>query len=122
MSPVESSFQPGEPIAHPEYDEGVVLETGPDGYLRAFFGGSGERRVPVKSIRRHLSRTERILRAVDGGTECAPGLAQLRGACTAGDEEYLVEPTLQRELKHRGAADGDQSYWAELIGYVEIVR
>jgi len=32
-----------------------------------------------------------------------------------------VEPTLQRELKHKGAANGDGSYSAELIGYVEIV-
>lgn len=36
--------------------------------------------------------------------------------------QQTVEPTLQRELKHRGAADGDQSYSAELIGYIEIVR
>jgi hypothetical protein len=34
--------------------------------------------------------------------------------------EY-VEPTLQRELKHKGAASGDGSYSAELIGYLEIV-
>lgn len=33
-----------------------------------------------------------------------------------------VEPTLQRELKHKGTANGDGSYSAELIGYVEIVR
>lgn len=32
----------------------------------------------------------------------------------------VVEPTLQRELKHKGAANGDGSYSAELIGYVEI--
>ncbi len=32
-----------------------------------------------------------------------------------------VEPTLQRELKHKGAADGDGSYSAELIGYIEIL-
>ena len=45
------------------------------------------------------------------------------------DKEYLqelfeqvVEPTLQRELKHKGAANGDGSYSAELIGYVEIVN
>lgn len=31
-----------------------------------------------------------------------------------------VEPTLQRELKHKGAASGDGSYSAELIGYVEF--
>jgi hypothetical protein len=33
----------------------------------------------------------------------------------------MVEPTLQRELKHKGAANGDGSYSAELIGYIEIV-
>jgi len=33
---------------------------------------------------------------------------------------HMVEPTLQRELKHKGAANGDGSYSAELIGYVEI--
>ena len=32
----------------------------------------------------------------------------------------VVEPTLQRELNHKGAATGDGSYTAELIGYVEI--
>jgi hypothetical protein len=31
-----------------------------------------------------------------------------------------IEPTLQRELKHKGAASGDGSYSAELIGYVEL--
>jgi hypothetical protein len=31
-----------------------------------------------------------------------------------------IEPTLQRELRHKGLADGDGSYSAELIGYVEI--
>lgn len=34
----------------------------------------------------------------------------------------VVEPTLQRELKHKGAANGDGSYSAELIGYVEITN
>ena len=32
----------------------------------------------------------------------------------------VVEPTLQRELKHKGLATGDGSYSAELIGYLEI--
>lgn len=32
-----------------------------------------------------------------------------------------VEPTLQRELRHKGAADGGSSYSAELIGYVEVI-
>lgn len=65
---VETQFQPGERITHHEHGQGVVLDAAREGYLRAFFG-VGERRVPVGSIRRALSRTERILRAVDGGAE-----------------------------------------------------
>jgi superfamily II DNA or RNA helicase len=61
-------FQPGERITHHEYGQGVVLDPVRDGYLRAFFG-IGERRVPAVSLRRELTRTERILRAVDGGAE-----------------------------------------------------
>ena len=74
------------------YGQGVVLDTAQDGYLRAFFGVVGERRVPIGSVRSEMSRTERILRAVDGNTD-----------------------------RDRGAANGDGSYSAELIGYVEIV-
>jgi len=64
----ETPFQPGERITHTEYGQGVVLDPARDGYLRAFFG-VGERRIPVGSIRRQLTRTERILRAVDGGAD-----------------------------------------------------
>jgi SNF2 family DNA or RNA helicase len=67
---VDEVFSPGERITHHEYGQGVVLDAAHDGYLRAFFG-VGERRVPVGSIRRELSRTERILRAVDGGADRA---------------------------------------------------
>ena len=67
---VDEVYSPGERITHHEYGQGVVLDVARDGYLRAFFG-IGERRVPVGSIRRELSRTERILRAVDGGTDRA---------------------------------------------------
>lgn len=66
----EIQFQPGERITHHEYGQGVVLDPAHDGYLRAFFG-VGERRVPVASLRRELTRTERILRAVDGNAERA---------------------------------------------------
>ena len=67
---LDGIFSPGERITHHEYGQGVVLDGARDGYLRAFFG-DGERRVPVGSIRRELSRTERMLRAVDGGTDRA---------------------------------------------------
>ena len=63
-----SQFLPGERITHPEFGQGVVLDPVRDGYLRAFFG-VGERRVPIAAIRLELSRTERILRAVDGGAD-----------------------------------------------------
>jgi hypothetical protein len=33
----------------------------------------------------------------------------------------VVEPTLERELKHKSGGNGDSSYSAELIGYVEVV-
>ncbi|MGM1041454.1 SNF2-related protein [Stenotrophomonas sepilia] len=64
----EIHFQPGERITHHEHGQGVVLDTAHDGYLRVFFS-VGERRVPVASLRRELTRTERILRAVDGSAE-----------------------------------------------------
>lgn len=67
---VVSQFQPGERIAHTELGQGVVLDVESDGYLRAFFG-VGERRVPVGSVLRQMSRTERVLRSVAGGAERA---------------------------------------------------
>lgn len=66
----KGKFLPGDRITHSEYGQGVVLDVAHDGYLRVFFG-IGERRVPITSIRREMSRTERILRAVDSGTERA---------------------------------------------------
>jgi len=68
VTDTEFLFQPGERITHHEFGQGVVLESARDGYLRAFFG-VGERRVPVGAVRRQLSRTERILRAVAGGAD-----------------------------------------------------
>lgn len=64
----ETQFQPGERITHQEYGQGVVLDPARDGYLRVFFG-IGERRVPVSSLRRERTRTERVLHAVEGGAE-----------------------------------------------------
>src|SRR6202789_2497923 len=67
---VVRQFQPGERIVHTELGQGVVLDLERDGYLRAFFG-VGERRVPVGSVLRQMSRTERVLRSVAGGAERA---------------------------------------------------
>src|SRR6218665_1237494 len=64
----ESAFQRGERITHHEYGQGVVLDPGRGGYLRAFFGVGG-RRVPSAALRRQRSRTARLLRAVAGGAD-----------------------------------------------------
>lgn len=63
-----TSFSPGERITHPDFGAGVVLDAPREGYLRAFFSG-GERRVPLESVRREITRKERILRAVEGTPE-----------------------------------------------------
>lgn len=68
---LENVFQSGERITHTEFGTGVVLEPAHDGYLRAFFGVVGERRVPVSSVRRERTRTERILQSVAGGSDRA---------------------------------------------------
>ncbi|MFB8922798.1 SNF2-related protein [Xanthomonas arboricola pv. juglandis] len=68
---LEDLFQPGERITHTEFGPGVVLEPAHDGYLRAFFGVVGERRVPVSSVRPERTRTERILQSVAGGSDRA---------------------------------------------------
>ena len=66
----ELVFSPGERITHHELGAGVVLDAPHDGYIRVFFT-LGERRVPISSIYRELSRTERILRSVRGSNDRA---------------------------------------------------
>lgn len=61
----QPQFAPGERIAHPEFGAGVVLDAPREGYLRAFFS-VGERRVPAGIIQGEASRTERVLRSVEG--------------------------------------------------------
>jgi hypothetical protein len=84
--------------------------------------GQGERRVVIQSIavRQDGSRVplierqgERYLLAPTTSPRFVP---EQRLELFANS----IEPALQRELKHKGAANGDGSYSAELIGYVEI--
>jgi hypothetical protein len=85
--------------------------------------GNGERRVLVQPIAVDKDGTR--LPAVE--RQCEHYLRAPATAPTFAPEQRLdlfaraVEPTLQRELKHKGAANGDGSYSAELIGYVEVV-
>ena len=70
MHTEHATFGPGERITHLDFGAGVVLEAPRDGYLRAFFS-IGERRVPIASIHKEMSRTERILRSVEGNAQRA---------------------------------------------------
>lgn len=65
MTPEPLNFLPGERIQHPDFGQGVVVESPKDDYIRVFFS-SGERRVPIVSVRREQSRTQRILANVAG--------------------------------------------------------
>lgn len=67
-SPVR--FLPGDRIVHAEFGSGVVLDTASEAFLRVFFT-VGERRVPAGSVRKELSRTERILTNLGFGEERA---------------------------------------------------
>ncbi len=64
----EELLNPGQRISHAEFGEGVVLETPRDGFIRVFFP-SGERRVPVESLQRQHSRSERAVAGVAGTAE-----------------------------------------------------
>jgi superfamily II DNA or RNA helicase len=84
--------------------------------------GKGERRIFVQAIAVKQDGTR--VSAVE--RQCEHYLQALAGSPSFSPDQRLdlfiraIEPTLQRELKHKGAANGDGSYSAELIGYVEI--
>jgi hypothetical protein len=86
-------------------------------------GKNGERRVVVQpiAVKQDGTRVPAVER------QCAHYLQAPTATPRFSANQRLdlfsraVEPTLQRELKHKGAANGDGSYSAELIGYVEIV-
>jgi len=85
---------------------------------------NGERRVVLQPIAVKKDGTR--VPAVERQCECYLSSPAATPTFSADDRLELfnkaVEPTLQRELKHKGAANGDGSYSAELVGYVEVVR
>jgi hypothetical protein len=84
--------------------------------------GNGERRVVVQpiAVKQNGTRMPAVERQCErffqAPTTRPKFLPKQRLDLFSG----TVEPMLQRELKHKGAANGDGSYSAELIGYVEI--
>lgn len=101
-----------------ESDDAIVLSV----WMVETTGREGERRTVIQpiAVKQDGSRVPTIER------QCEPYLRQtpVPPASTVQVRvEFfarVVEPTLQRELKHKGAANGDGSYSAELIGYVEL--
>jgi len=86
-------------------------------------GKSGDRRVVVQAIavKQDGSRVPSVERQCERYLQAPAALAKFSAEERLDMFVRIVEPTLQRELKHKGAANGDGSYSAELIGYVELV-
>ncbi|MBR0948666.1 DEAD/DEAH box helicase, partial [Bradyrhizobium liaoningense] len=86
-------------------------------------GGKGERRVVVQpiAVKRDGVRVPSIERLCERYFQAPSAVPTLRPEQRLDLFTSAVEPTLQRELKHKGSANGNGSYSAELIGYVEII-
>ena len=84
--------------------------------------GNGERRVVIQpiAIKQDGTRVPMVERQCDKYLQAPAASPTLLPAKRSELFTRFVEPTLQRELKHKGSANGDGSYSAELIGYVEI--
>lgn len=103
-----------------DVDELVLLSF----WLVESSAGKGERRVAVQSIAVTKDGTrvpgverqgERFLQSPTAVPTLSPEERRRLFA-------KVVEPALQRDLHHKGGANGDGSFSAELIGYVEIYR
>lgn len=84
---------------------------------------NGEKRIALQPIAVNMEgfRVPSVERQADRYMKAEAGSPVLTEDERLRIFSSAVEPTLQRELKHKGAANGDGSYSAELIGYVEIV-
>ena len=85
--------------------------------------GNGERRVVVQpiAVKQDGTRVPVVERQCDRYLQARAIKPQFLPSQRLELFSRAVEPTLQRELKHKGAANGDGSYSAKLIGYVEIL-
>jgi hypothetical protein len=83
---------------------------------------AGERRSTIQTIAVNLegTRLPAVERQIDVLLRSNPTRLLLSAEGRIDIFAQHVEPTLQRELKHKGTAAGDGSYSAELIGYIEL--
>jgi len=85
--------------------------------------GQGDKKTSIQAIAVGAdgTRVPALERQVDQVLRLQPASPSLSPDQRIDMFSQLIEPSLQRELKHKGTASGDGSYSAELIGYVEIV-
>jgi Helicase conserved C-terminal domain len=85
-------------------------------------GGTGERRTALQliAVKEDGTRLPAIERQVDQYFGAVVGQPALSADMRIALFDKLVEPCLQRELRHKFHTNGDGSYSAELIGYVEV--
>jgi hypothetical protein len=102
-----------------DVDEPVLLSL----WLVEASAGKGERRVVMQpiAVKQDGTRLPAVERLCEKYLQTPPATPTFQPEQRIDLFARVVEPTLQRELKHKGAANGDGSYSAELIGYVEII-
>jgi hypothetical protein len=85
-------------------------------------GKNGERRVVVQpiAVKQDGTRVPAVERQCERYLQAPTATPRFTPDQRLHLFSQAVEPTLQREIKHKGAANGDGSYSADLIGYVEI--
>ena len=84
---------------------------------------SGERRVIMQPIAVGAdgTRIPAIERQFDRYWQASPSLHPLSVEQRIELFATAIEPTLQRELRHKGTVNSDGSYAAELVGFIEIL-
>lgn len=83
---------------------------------------NGERHVVVQpiAVKQDGTRVPSVERQGERYLQASPATPQFSPEHRLELFSQVVEPTLQRELKHKAPGNGDGSYSAELVGYVEI--
>jgi hypothetical protein len=114
------SLQPeelGVSLGGAEFGQGVVSI-----WVVEALNSAGERKTTIQIIAVDLEgrRSPAIERQVDFILRANPVRPVLNAEQRLNLFHRHIEPTLQRELMHKEAANGDGSYSAELIGYIEL--
>jgi hypothetical protein len=101
-------------------DEPVLLSL----WMVETSGVSGERRVMVQpiAVKQDGTRVPAVERQSERYLQAPTTTPALTAMQRLDIFSRAIEPTLLRELKHKGTADGDGSYTADLIGYVEVIQ